>query len=246
MMKVFTRCAALLAATGLTACTIQETEIPPLTGPSELGLSVSVAAVPDLIIRNGFDQAIIVVTARNPDGSGAAGVQFRADTQVGSFFQEFGTLSSRFLTTGSDGRGTILYTAPPAPPSGTSSVIDRVTIVVSRIGTNQQTALFHSVQIRLVPPSVSTPGSPIAFFSYSPSAVATNTQVIFNAGSSYAVTGSTIVNYAWDWGDGTTDLINPSPAEDHDWAAPGVYNVTLTVTDDLGQKGSTTQTITVS
>ena len=54
-----------------------------------------------------------------------------------------------------------------------------------------------------------------------------------------------IVNYAWDWGDGTTDNFNASPAEDHDWAGAGSYSVTLTVTDDLGQRASTTQLITV-
>ena len=46
-------------------------------------------------------------------------------------------------------------------------------------------------------------------------------------------------------GDGTTDNFNASPSEDHDWAGAGAYSVTLTVTDDLGQRASTTQIITV-
>jgi hypothetical protein len=242
MMVPFTR-AALLAAVALTtACTIQETEIPPLAGPSELAMSVIVQAMPDLITRNGRDQSQIVVTARNPNGSPAAGLQFRVDMRV-IFLEDFGTLSSRFLVTGSDGRGIVIYTAPPAPPGGSGP--ESVTIEVRPIGSNQQTAWtqLHSAEIRLVPASTNTPNSPVAAFSYTQTGP--GTFVTFNAGGSYPVTGSSIVNYAWNWGDGETDDVNGSPFEDHDWTVPGNYSVTLTVTDNLGQNGSTTRTIVV-
>jgi len=207
-------------------------------------MSVSVEAMPDLIMRNGRDQALVVVTARNPNGSPAAGVQFRLDMIVGQFFEDFGTLASRFLVTGSDGRGSVVYTAPPAPPGG-SSVIDIVTIVAAPIGSNQQTATFHRADIRLVPPNTNSPTSPVAAFT-APSTTTVGTIVNFNASGSYPVTGSSIVNYAWNWGDGETDDVNGSSVEDHDWSVPGNYSVTLTVTDNLGQKGSTTKTIVVS
>ena len=87
---------------------------------------------------------------------------------------------------------------------------------------------------------------PIASFNFSPtSGITTTTNVIFNAGASYAVTGTSISNYAWDWGDGTVDNVNSASSEEHDWAAKGTYSVTLTVTDNLGMKASTTQFITV-
>jgi len=105
---------------------------------------------------------------------------------------------------------------------------------------------FASVDIRLVTPTINTPGAPVAFFTYAPgSGITTTTLVAFNASGSYPVTGSRIVNYAWDWGDGTNDNFNASAAEDHDWAGAGTYSVTLTVTDDLGQRASMTQLITV-
>ncbi len=64
---------------------------------------------------------------------------------------------------------------------------------------------------------------------------------------SFSSTGSsdsdgTIAGYAWNFGDGTTStLANPS----HTYAADGSYNVSLTVTDDLGATGVANTTTTI-
>jgi PKD repeat protein len=53
----------------------------------------------------------------------------------------------------------------------------------------------------------------------------------------------TIVSYDWDFGDGSTGT---GPQPQHAYAAPGVYDVTLTVTDDAGDTSApatTTATI---
>jgi hypothetical protein len=248
MAKVCSVRTALLAVVTLTAaCTIKETNAPPLTGPSEFALSISVHAVPDTVTRNGSSQSTIVVTARDVKGSPVSSLELRADMIVLGQIQDFGTLSMRTLFTLSDGRATTVYTAPPAPPVGTSPVTDRVVILIRPVGTNQQTAVSHTVEIRLVLPTTSTPGAPVAFFTYSPSAPKVLQLILFNASGSYPVTGTKIKNYAWDWGDGSPlDGTNATSGEDHDYAAAGTYLVTLTVTDDLEQKGSTTQAITVS
>ena len=227
-------------------CTIKETPAPPLTGPSEYALSVSIAAVPDLVTRDGVSQSTIVVTARDYQGAPVRSQQFRLDMMVNGAVQDFGALSTKTLFTNADGRATATYTAPPAPATGASLITDRITLIVSPVGNNQQGTRFTSAEIRLVIPTTSTPGAPIAFFAYAPSTgITTATNVAFNASGSYPVTGSRIVNYAWDWGDGTNDNFNTSASEDHDWAGAGSYSVTLTVTDDLGQRASTTQLITV-
>jgi|GEM_PF-1725828 len=55
-----------------------------------------------------------------------------------------------------------------------------------------------------------------------------------------------ISNYAWDWGDGTTDSTSAAAPIAHNFAASGSYPVTLTVSNLAGDVGSTTETVPVS
>ena len=69
----------------------------------------------------------------------------------------------------------------------------------------------------------------------------TNQIIYFNGSNSYDPDG-TITNYTWNFGDGKKAYeINPT----HTYKLPGIYNVTLTVTDDDGLISSKKTTATI-
>ena len=82
---------------------------------------------------------------------------------------------------------------------------------------------------------------PVASFTENATTVLTGETIHFDASTSYDQDGS-IVNYFWDFGDGTnsTGIITS-----HAYTSDGTYLVTLTVTDDDGATASTTATKTV-
>jgi len=82
---------------------------------------------------------------------------------------------------------------------------------------------------------------PQASASATPSTTPGSLQVAFDASNSTDPDG-TIVSYAWDFGDGST-ATGPTPS--HTYAAPGTYNVALTVTDNQGAANTTTHQVTV-
>jgi PKD repeat protein len=84
--------------------------------------------------------------------------------------------------------------------------------------------------------------APTADFVFSPSAPVIGQLVQFNASASRAAPGRTLVQYIWNWGDGEVD---EGPLDEHDYFAAGVYTVTLTVVDDVGQEGTVAKTVSV-
>ena len=71
---------------------------------------------------------------------------------------------------------------------------------------------------------------PVASFSYTPESPSVNQMITFNASASHAPDGN-ITNYEWNFGDGnkgTGEMIN------HSYSSAGKYDVTLTVTDNVG------------
>jgi len=90
--------------------------------------------------------------------------------------------------------------------------------------------------------AVTASANPKADFVFSPTAPLKNTKVFFNAAPSTAAPGRTIVRYDWDYGSGRQDsgiLVWQIYSED------GTYTVVLTVTDDAGNKGTATKSVTV-
>jgi len=82
----------------------------------------------------------------------------------------------------------------------------------------------------------------VASFVFSPLTPEVLQMVFFNAAASTAGSDRTIVSYAWDFGDG---VLKSGVTATHDFFPTGVYLVTLTVTDDRGQKFMSSQPVTV-
>ena len=86
-----------------------------------------------------------------------------------------------------------------------------------------------------------TNAPPNADFSYSPTNPPVNTWVRFD-GTSSSDSDGTIVNYAWNFGDGSTDS---GSSVWHRFGTAGTHVVTLTVTDDDGAGDTMTQAVQV-
>lgn len=87
-------------------------------------------------------------------------------------------------------------------------------------------------------PGITPDQAPVAYFT--PTLATTGQESTFDASESLSPVG-TIVQYAWNFGDGNTATTS-SPVITHTYAQGGDYTVTLTVTNSAGT--STTQTFT--
>lgn len=247
------------------ACTTSQTNVPPLSGPSELALSLRLVAVPDSITQDGASQASIEVTAFDANGKTCAGLPVRLDMAVGGAIQDFGTLSARTIVTASDGKARAIYTAAP-PPSSTAGGSGTTVLILAtpsssvNCGSNQAVGNFdganrQQVAIRLIPPGVvvAPAVTPTARFTFS-TPVSINTATSFDGSSSCpgalnsagscapsSTAASTITSYAWRFGDGGTGT---GQIASHTFTSVGTFTVTLTVTNDRGVTGSSSQTIT--
>jgi PKD repeat protein len=75
----------------------------------------------------------------------------------------------------------------------------------------------------------------MASFVTSPAAPKANTLVSFNASASKGIEGRGVVEYQWDFGDGTPLHTTGSALTTHVYAAVGSYTVTLRIVDDTGR-----------
>ncbi len=248
-MKAASRFASLVALALSAACTVHGVDVPPLSGPSELGLSWTVTATPDMLPQDGFSQSAVVVLVRDADGKGVSGQTLRVETSANGATQDFGLLSARSIVTNADGRATVVYTAPPPPPSigGSGSV---VSIDVTPYGSNFMNSTTRSAEIRLMPPGVVLPpaSSPTARFTVSPTPVTTGVTANFDASTSCATqaacsAASGITAFTWSFGDGTSST---GAVTTKVYTSPGTYTVTLAVTNDRGLTATTSQTVTVN
>lgn len=236
----------VLAGLLLSACTVRQTEAPNLAGPSELALSVNMAASPDTLFSGGLQQSSIVIEAKDPSGAPKASQTFALWLAVNGASVAYGTLSRQTVTTGTDGRATAIYTMPTFTPYDAGTPARQVAVVATPVGTDYATAVPHSVQLLIVPPPVPTvAGAPVASLSASATSAKVGQVVTFDASGSQATSGSSIASYYWNFGDNLPNDEHGSDAS-HAWSAAGTYTVVMGVQDDQGRIASTFKTIVVS
>jgi len=85
-------------------------------------------------------------------------------------------------------------------------------------------------------------GTPRADFSFSPGFAYPHVSITFNASASVSDKDE-IVQYAWQFGDGLTGT---GKVVSHTYVAVGYFTVTLTITTEHGQQGSSERTIHVA
>ncbi len=256
MAKRINLIAMLAALVSSAACGVHQANTPTLAGPSELALAIGVSAIPDSISQDGASQSSISVVAHDASGKAISGLPIRVEIQANGVPLDYGTLSAKSIVTGTDGKATTVYTAPPAPPANQTSqptcagVIGTcVTIVATPTGSNFQTSLPFSTNIRLVPPGVIGPPAttPVVNFTF-PTPVNANVPVTFDASTSCGgplangVCNYPITSYAWTFGDGST---GSGKTVSHTYTSAGTLSVTLTATNDRGVAASATQPVTV-
>ena len=196
----------------------------PLVGPSELGLSISITANPEVLTKDGASQSQIVIVARGPNGKPLGSVAAKVeictardtdgDGRADCF--DVGRLSVPAIVTAGDGLASLTYTAPSA--SAPDSV---VFIQVSPTHGDFANALPRRITISLMPRGVIIPpvNTPIAAFSVSQASVTAGDAVEFDASASSPGAGdnATIVSYRWNFGDGTT---GSGPVATHTYSQP--------------------------
>ncbi len=226
MTKYLAHMFVLIAAAVASGCTLANVDAPPLSGPSEMSLSLTVSANPDVLSLDGSSQTLVTVEARDINGQPAANVPLRVEILADGQPVDFGSISARTLVTNSNGRATLTYTAPV----GVGGPIPTLQISVTPTGTDASAHLRRLISVRLVPPGfIGT--APTARFTFTPSNPAAFSDVRFDGSTSTAGLGAIITSYVWDFGDNTSGT---GTTATHRYTAPGTYSATLTVTDSNG------------
>jgi PKD repeat protein len=226
MTKYITHVLVLLAAALAGSCTLADSQPPPLAGPSEMSLSLTITANPDVLSLDGSSQTLVTVDARDSNGQAAANVPLRVEIIANGQSIDFGSISARTLVTGRNGRVSFTYTAP-AFVTGT---IPDVQIGVTPTGSDASSHIRRVVEVRLVPPGVIT-ASPIASFSYLPATPTAFSDVRFDGSASRGGLGAVVTSYVWDFGDNSSGT---GITATHRYSAAGTYVAKLTVTDSNG------------
>ena len=236
-----------LAAMSLSACLQEDASPDPFIGPSELGLSLTLSASPDVLELDGASQSLLSVHARDGAGQAIPNVTLRLQIRFGGILQDVGALSARTVVTGQDGRALATYTAPIGGSVDGQAVVE---ILVTPVGNNYASALPRTLAIRLVPRGIVIPPQLFsAGFRFTPTTPIAFQDVLFQTDclaqsdtNCVRDPGAQVVGATWDFGDGSDDT---GLVVTHAYSAPGTYTVSLTLVDAFGRTVTAARSVQV-
>ncbi len=236
----------LVAVTGA-SCRLGNAAEPALAGPSVFGVSFALSASPDLLQRDGRTTSTITISAYNGVSQPVPNVALHLDLRLEGGTGGLGTLSQRDITTGNDGRASVTYTAPLPAPLGQSDDAT-VSVIVTTVGTNGSNSTTTALTIRLT--AANQAGGPTATFVFGPKAPKIGYTILFDASASAPSTGSSIIAWAWDFGDGNANprvpyLMSNGPTITHEYNKSGPFTVGLTIIDSAGKRATATYVLVV-
>ena len=249
------------------ACKLNNPDAPDLAGPSTLGRSVEVRAVPDQLVSDGWSSSVIEVVLRGPNSERIPGAEIYFDIQgfvdlgniapINGARPTFGGVESGavFAKTDADGVARARYWSPFRTDQPNDTV---VTILARETKTNFRQDAFGEADIflraadRPFPGPIPTPqpgcDAPAAELELSQLCEGGEIQsgraiLAVGAASEAQEPGATIVTYVWDWGDGSRDITRSSSA-DHTYSSSlngFSTTVTLTVVNSCGGSAADTE-----
>ena len=245
MHRIAVRAAVVMLAAAGIGCELAQQGAPPLSGPSEFGLSVTLLATPDRLTQDGVSTSTITAMVRNAEGQPAAAVPIQW-TVTASDGRTFVEPSAPASVTDANGAATVQVTAPPAPSSIPTSPL-RLMVSATPYSTDSSNAVARIVQLTLIPPAGTLPqnNNPVASFTMTPTTAMIQRTITVDASQTTdegLICGDSCT-YAWDFADGGTAA---GRVATHAFGAAGTYNVRLTVTDPRGGVHVTSSPITIT
>lgn len=231
----------------LHGCGLEEVEIPELSGPSEMGLSVRLTAQPDILTADGVSTSLVQATVRDQNARPVSGrdIFFSVADESGRA-ADIGTLRASgsvgvgtgvVVRTNAQGIAQVVYETP----ARTDATANQTVLVLARpVGDDAGAATYRSVRIelrsaepRLFPQNPDNADPLCDFAVQAPNGFRANQAILFQSTSSDP--DGTIVRYFWDFGNGTR---SDAPDGAAVYRLPGDYTVRHIVTDDDGAQAA--------
>lgn len=253
--KLKVKLIALAVACGLAmqGCGLDKVEIPEsLSGPSELGISLQMVALPDIVVADGIQTAVIQAVVRDQNGRPVVGRgivftirdESNRTAEIGTLTSATGArvYGSTTINTNANGIAQVVYTTPERRDFTANNFV----IVGARpVGTDANAAPYTTLKIEVRSaeprrfPQVSGNTSPTCNFNVAPNNPINKEGTVLRFFSTANDPDGFIVRYEWYFGDGTSS----GGAEGHidiqkGYPNAGTYTVTHIVTDNVGAQAA--------